>query len=254
MSALYILRIDDACPTMDKDKWERIETILDRFNIKPIVAVIPDNNDPEMKIDDSDSNFWNKVKKWEQKGWFIGLHGYDHLYITKNSGIIPINKQSEFAGVDIEIQRMKIREAVKIFDSYGINPNVWIAPSHAFDKDTMRVLKEETNIRIISDGIAFYPYFEDGFFWIPQQNWHLSEKKEGVWTSCYHPNYMNEEDFIELEFFIQKHKHDFVPDIYSLLKKYKSRRRSFKDRIFFIYFFSIFKLYKIKDKIAKKNI
>ena len=32
----YIIRLDDACPNMKKDNWERVEKLLDKYNIKPI--------------------------------------------------------------------------------------------------------------------------------------------------------------------------------------------------------------------------
>ena len=37
MSAKYILRLDDACPTMDVVKWDRIEKICNKFLIRPIM-------------------------------------------------------------------------------------------------------------------------------------------------------------------------------------------------------------------------
>ena len=43
----FILRLDDAAPTMNKEKWDKIEKILDKYNIKPIVGIIPDNKDLE---------------------------------------------------------------------------------------------------------------------------------------------------------------------------------------------------------------
>lgn len=39
-------------------------------------------------------------------------------------------------------------------NSHGIDPTVWIAPAHSFDKNTLIALKLETNIRIISDGFV----------------------------------------------------------------------------------------------------
>lgn len=29
----YIIRLDDACPNMKKDNWERVEKLLDKYNI-----------------------------------------------------------------------------------------------------------------------------------------------------------------------------------------------------------------------------
>ena len=249
MSALYIIRLDDACPTMNKENWQRTEDILERYKIKPIIAIIPNNRDPEMVIDDADSYFWDKVQNWKRKGWCIGLHGYDHGYIKKNPGLIPMNKQSEFAGVDLKVQKMKIRKASEKFNSLGIEPDVFIAPSHTFDKNTLRSLREETNIRVISDGIAFYPYVEHGFLWIPQQNWRLTEKKEGVWTSCYHPNSMVERNFVELESFVKKNKNNIVSDYSLLFREYKNRKRSIKEKMFFFYFFLHRRLFKIRKFI-----
>ena len=48
MSGKYILRLDDACPTMDVAKWDRIEKICDKFLIRPIIAVVPNNKDKKL--------------------------------------------------------------------------------------------------------------------------------------------------------------------------------------------------------------
>ena len=45
----YIVRLDDACPTMDKQKWSKVEDILDQGKVKPIVAVIPKNKEAIIK-------------------------------------------------------------------------------------------------------------------------------------------------------------------------------------------------------------
>ena len=42
----YLIRLDDACPTMDWGKWRRMERILDKYKVKPMVGIIPENNDP----------------------------------------------------------------------------------------------------------------------------------------------------------------------------------------------------------------
>jgi predicted deacetylase len=144
---------------MDKKKWDKIEQLLDRYNIKPIVAVIPNNEDPKQMIDEPDNLFWDKVRDWQAKGWDIALHGYKHVYtVFNNGGLVPINKKSEFAGLPYEVQEEKIREGIEIFRRHDIEPNIWVAPSHTFDKNTLKALKDHTNIKIISDGIALNPY------------------------------------------------------------------------------------------------
>ena len=49
MSARYLIRLDDACHTMDTFKWDKIENILDKYSVKPIVSVIPDNKDRSLE-------------------------------------------------------------------------------------------------------------------------------------------------------------------------------------------------------------
>ena len=63
----YCLRLDDACPQMNAEKWKRIESILDKYKIKPIVGVIPENCDPDF-VTAADGNFLGKACEWQKKG------------------------------------------------------------------------------------------------------------------------------------------------------------------------------------------
>jgi predicted deacetylase len=243
----YIIRLDDACPTMNWQKWNKIFNILDNYDIKPVIAVIPNNEDESMKIDKYNNNFWNEVRNWKNKNYYIAMHGYNHKYISKNGGLIPMNNQSEFAGVDIKIQKEKIKKGWKIFKENEIIPNIWVAPSHTFDRNTLKILKEETDIKIISDGIAYYPYNKDGFFWIPQQLWWYEEKKEGVWTICLHPNNMNDKQIRNLEVVIKKNLKKFKVNLTELYEKYKNRKLSLNEKIYF-------KLFFFKREITKSNL
>ena len=44
----YIMRLDDASDHMDIGKWQRMESLLDRFEIKPIFGIIPENRDESL--------------------------------------------------------------------------------------------------------------------------------------------------------------------------------------------------------------
>jgi predicted deacetylase len=242
----YIIRLDDACPTMNWQKWNKIFNILDNYDIKPVIAVIPNNEDESMKIDKYNNNFWNEVRNWKNKNYYIAMHGYNHKYISKNGGLIPMNNQSEFAGVDIKIQKEKIKKGWKIFKENEIIPNIWVAPSHTFDRNTLKILKEETDIKIISDGIAYYPYNKDGFFWIPQQLWWYEEKKDGIWTICLHPNTMNNNEIENLEIIIKNNVEKFKINLNELYEKYKNRELSLNDKIYFKLFFLKRNFYKTR--------
>ena len=205
----YIIRLDDAADRMDCQKWNQMENLLDKYDIKPLVGVIPNFKDKMIDIYDIDTNFWNKVHQWEDKGWTIALHGYEHVYYTNDGGINPINMRSEFAGLSLENQRQKIKNGVEIFRNHGFEPKVFFAPSHTFDLNTLEALKQESNISIISDTVANKPYSQYDLTFVPQQSGRVRKLPFSVVTFCYHPNMMVEKEFIYLESFLEKYKELF---------------------------------------------
>ncbi len=206
----YIMRLDDACEKRDVAKWNRMEELLDRYEVKPLVGVIPHCEDPAMKEYPVDEHFWDRVKCWKKKDWTIAMHGYNHVYVTKCGGINPVNARSEFAGLPIEEQKDKIKKGVLIMHEHGINPKVFFAPSHTFDENTLVALREESDIRIISDTIAMAPYSKYGFTFVPQQSGRVRKLPLRMVTFCYHPNMMKDSDFERLEIFLQKNKDSFI--------------------------------------------
>ncbi len=229
MFAKYIIRLDDACPTMQRDKWDKFEDLFSKYNVKPIVAVIPDNKDVTIMEDIEDAGFWVKVKHWQNKGWDIALHGYEHLYVTEEAGIVPINDRSEFSGLPYEVQREKIKKGIKVFNTHGINCNLWVAPSHSFDENTIKALKDVTEIDTISDGIAFSPFNKLGMRWIPQQLWHPRNMPFGLWTICYHPENTTDAEFEKLTEFLEDNK-KYIVNLGSL--KGSQRRKNILELIF----------------------
>ena len=207
----YLLRLDDACDTMNIKKWSRIEEILDKYKILPLIALIPSNKDPNMIKQNRMSNFRDIVESWKNKGWEIGQHGYDHCYLNNSGGINPVNFRSEFAGVSLEGQLEKIQIGKKItLKEYNIESNIFIAPSHTFDENTIIALKKN-NIFKVSDGKFLYPCKYKDIIFIPQQFGDFRKILfPGVWTFFYHPNEMQENDFIKFEKFIQKNKDKFI--------------------------------------------
>ncbi|WP_243295373.1 DUF2334 domain-containing protein [Geothrix mesophila] len=182
----YLLRFDDICPTMDWSTWNTVEEILVAQDVKPILAVVPDNQDPKLMVDPPAPDFWDRVRGWQARGWAIGLHGYQHLSVNSESGILGFPSKSEFAGLPYEEQLHKLKLGLEIFAREGVRPDAWIAPSHSFDLVTVAALRE-LGIRTISDGMAFGPYQDDqGTVWIPQQYAMMRPMPWGVWTFCYH--------------------------------------------------------------------
>lgn len=211
MPIKYLLRLDDACPTMYRRNWDCIEEILDKHNIKPLVGIIPDNQDPSLLYEEYDSNFLKRIKKWQDKNWFLALHGYDHLCYNKDGGLNPIHNRSEFAGVVFEKQKEKISTGMRYFLDNNLHIDCFFAPSHTFDRNTIESLKTESNIRIISDTIAFNPYKKYGIIFIPQQFGRFRIINiPGTWTFCYHPNTMDADVIDQFSNFIEKYRRRFI--------------------------------------------
>lgn len=242
---MYIVRLDDACSYYDAKKWQRIEALLDKYSIKPIVAIIPNCEDPLIRDKYvKDESFWDKARSWQEKGWTIALHGYNHVYANRNAkGLNPINDFSEFAGVALNEQKEKIRNGLEIFKKQGLTASIFVAPAHSFDENTLRALKEESNIRIISDTIAGDVYFQDGFYFIPQQCGAFRRLPFRIVTGCYHPNTMNNESFIKLETFIRK-KYDEFGIVESLA--WRKRRLGVADKLSRSIYFTIHNIKKAK--------
>lgn len=243
----YLIRLDDACPTMNHKKWGRMEALLDKYSIKPMVGVIPHNEDKEQIIDETDPLFWQKVKGWDQKGWAIALHGYNHCYTSDGGlqGLNPMWSRSEFAGLSLEKQREKIKYGIAMMEEHGIKPKYFFAPSHTFDENTLIALKEESDIRIISDTIATKPYNYKGFTIVPQLGGHCVEMHyPGIWTFCLHPNIMEDSAFELTDRFFQLHSKEFIS--FGNLNLEKIGNKSYFDRILSWGYFTMRKIRKIR--------
>ena len=150
----YLVRLDDACPYMDSDKWGKIESILDLYGINPMVGIIPNNEDQMTMIQGKDEDFWTKALQWQKKGWEIALHGYNHCYTTENGGLNPIHNRSEFAGLTYDEQKIKIKDGYNILINHNLYPKYFFAPSHTYDEKTIEALKNSTPIRNMCDTIT----------------------------------------------------------------------------------------------------
>lgn len=207
---MYLIRLDDASDHMHIENWARMERLLDENNIKPLVGVIPENRDPMLLQFPEDPLFWEKAKHWQEKGWRIALHGYEHVYSTDCGGINPVHCKSEFAGHTLEEQRRKIGDGFRILRDKGLKPDVFFAPSHTFDENTLEALWLETDIRMISDTVANDTYCRNGFTFIPQQAGKVRELPFRLTTICLHPNFTTEPEFAEMEAFFKAHAGEFL--------------------------------------------
>ena len=211
MAVNYLVRFDDITPTMNWCVWDRIESLLDKHRVRPIVAVVPCNKDGTLSVSDPNPYFWSRVREWQSKGWGIGVHGYQHLFHTTESGLIGLQARSEFAGLPLKDQSEKLKKAIAIFHNEGVSPDIWVAPAHSFDVYTIEALLS-LGITSLSDGLFPFPQNRFGMFWVPQQMWRFRKMPSGVWTVCLHVNDWGD---VELTNFKEQ------------LIKYKSKIRDF---------------------------
>lgn len=222
----YIIRLDDACPTMNHKNWIRMETLLDKYHIKPIVGVIPCNQDPDFAWP-LDANFWEKAREWWGKGWTIALHGLHHKMFDHEAGKGYFQKShgthTEFAGLPLEQQYAILAEGIKILKENGITPACFFAPAHTYDANTVKALCEIPEIRFISDGYALRPYQKAGMIFVPSICDGPFTMPFGLYTYVFHPSVMKEDNFNRLEDFLVDN-HAKVTDTSAALATVQSRQ------------------------------
>jgi predicted deacetylase len=217
--ARYLLRFDDLCPTLSRARWQRFLPLIEEFGLRPILAVVPDNKDQDLEFGAPDPEFWAQMRAMEAAGATIALHGYHHLCLNKGKSLLPLHRHSEFAGIPEYTQQIWIRAGLNILRGHGLNPQLWAAPRHGFDRNTLRALRKE-DIKLLSDGLALVPYMKGGLVWIPQQLWEPVEKTKGIWTICVHSNMAHASDVDRLRSFLHLHAGQFT-SVESLLAEFR---------------------------------
>ena len=207
--AQYLLRFDDLCPTISAQRWQQFQSLIKEFHLQPILAVVPDNQDPELEVSPPNPDFWNCIRAPQAAGAAIGLHGFQHECVSRGRSLVDLHRISEFAGVPAETQRAWIGEGIRILRSHGLNPSIWVAPRHGFDVNTLTALRDE-GILLLSDGFARAPFLQSGLTWIPQQLWAPVEKDRGLWTICLHPNTATDAEIVALHSFLTVHAAQFT--------------------------------------------
>lgn len=207
------VRIDDITPDMDWESFYRFKELLDQYEIKPLIGIVPDNQDKNLMRDKKREDFWIYIKELYGAGWSIGLHGYQHVYTTKKGGLFPLNHFSEFAGVSYEKQKEMLVEGKKIFQEHGITTDIFMAPGHSYDRNTLNILSE-LGFRYVTDGFGNQPYMEtqSGLVFLPIafQSEKDINKSKGYTTLVYHLNGMTAKQFKKHEKIIREHKESFI--------------------------------------------
>lgn len=164
-----LVRIDDVCPTMNFEMFKIAMNIMDEYNIKPLLGVIPDCRDQDLQIEAIHDDFWLFIKRLQNKGYTIAMHGYAHTFDNKARGIVVKRCDSEFAGLPYEVQLEKIIKGRKLLESNGIYTDIFFAPGHSYDENTLKALSA-CGFNFISDGLSVKPYKLHGIRCIPARS------------------------------------------------------------------------------------
>lgn len=203
-----MIRLDDITPDMDWERFYQAKEILDQYDIRPLIGVVPNNQDASLHKEEGREDFWNVIRGLQESGWAVAQHGTYHCYETEDSGILGINPFSEFAGLSYGVQVKKLQTGRKILEENGVRTDIFMAPGHTYDKNTLKALKE-CGFHVITDGLSSKPYIEEGILCIPCRLRGF-KKLDGMDTICLHTNLMDEQDMEELEAFCKANREVMV--------------------------------------------
>lgn len=210
-----LLRFDDVCPTMNWEQWGKAMKLLKEVGgVKALIGVIPDCQDPRLKIDPPREDFWEYIRKLQTDGHAIAMHGLHHVFELKANGIVTRNKISEFAGLPYQVQLDKIRKGKEIMASHGIDTDIFFAPAHSYDDNTLRALAA-CGFKWVSDGRSAKPYKRQGIVCLPERSGGVPEiKDEPYYTVVLHAHEWVREDkcqdWTRLVQLVERHHEELV--------------------------------------------
>jgi len=202
----YLFRLDDINPEMNQENFDYCISLCAKYKHKPILGVIPDNKDNNLKNGTIDPFFWEKISNLIHRNRIIiSQHGLNHQYSSSSKALLRkyiISSDTEFAGFDYSIQYNKIKNGKLILKKHNLETDIFMPPNHSFDRITLRVLFD-LNFKYITDGIGLYPYRKNGITFIPQLSGKPRKIPFGMTTICLHTNTMTRKDFVLLEDFLR---------------------------------------------------
>lgn len=189
------VRMDDITPDMNWENFEFFQSLFDEAEITPLLGIVPENRDENLKREAPNRDFYKVMEELKKKGYSFAMHGCYHLYTTKSGGVFPLNHFSEFAGLPFEKQKQMLILGKEKLKEYGIETDIFMAPGHSYDKNTLKALRE-LGFTKITDGFGKKPYTSREITFYPIA-FHLGsslKKKKGMTTMVIHSNTVTETD------------------------------------------------------------
>jgi len=206
-----LIRLDDIAENMNWDLMKKSEILFDKYNIKPVLGVIPINQDIELLAFPKKEKFWEQVRVWKSKGWEIAMHGSNHIYDsdTNKKDYFSHGGKSEFFGHSLKLQELKISNGLRKFNDEQIKIRSFYAPNHTYDKNTLLALKT-SGINEVIDGYGLMPYSENDIKFVPQLFYKVVALPFGIQTTQIHLNEWKQKDFNDFEKFITKNLNKII--------------------------------------------
>lgn len=229
-----LIRFDDICPSMDWKMWKKAEEVLEKYNIKPLLGVVPLCRDTELNVDNEREDFWEYIVKLKEKGYVIAMHGCYHVYDKKHKSLVSNTMITEFAGHSYDVQLKKIEIGKKYLLNRGIETDVFFAPSHSYDLNTLRAL-HKCGFKYISDGKTLKLIEREGIICVPCRNGGIPKIKDnGLYTVVLHTGmWSREEGKYQYKLFktiCQNYNNDII-DFYEFVDCYSYGNRYIQNMI-----------------------
>ena len=205
------VRMDDITPDMNWENFRFFQKLFEEAGIEPLLGIVPDNRDENLHKEESHQDFYEVMKDLQKQGWVLSMHGCHHIYSTKKGGIFPLNNFSEFAGVSYTEQKKMLEEGKQSLLNNGIVTDIFMAPAHSYDKNTLRALKELGFTRL-TDGFGKKPYTYKGLTFYPI-SFRLDKslkQKSGYTTMVLHANTITEKDKERYTRIFKEHGKDMI--------------------------------------------
>lgn len=206
------VRMDDIAPGMNWENFYFFKGLFEECGITPLLGIVPDNRDQKLEAGPQKEGFWEEMRALHKDGWSIALHGCFHVYTTKKSGIFPLNRFSEFAGLPIEEQDTLIRKGARVLEEQGLKTDIFMPPGHTFDKNTLRALRRN-GFGKITDGFGCAPYRWQDMLFYPI-SFHLGRSlkaAEGATTMVLHANTVTEKEKQRYREIFREYGGSFIP-------------------------------------------
>ena len=206
-----LIRFDDIAPNMNWEMMDKCQELLNHYNLKPVMGVIPNNKDEELLKYPKRENFWQIIQNWISNDWTIAMHGCNHLYDneTNKKDYFNYGGRSEFYGHSYETQLNKIRKGLEVFKKNDIKIETFFAPNHTYDQNTFKALKDSGILKII-DGYGLMPFTMNGIKFVPQLFYRFLALPFGIQSTQIHINNWSSEDFKTFKNFIKKNREKFI--------------------------------------------